>query len=1449
MVFDYIGQRRSDEISGNIQDHQSSILGPIAAGLGAIGLGAAIYSTNLAKGGRLISNLLHFLGHPQGIGVTLDAAANIGKSEVKTGLAGVRSLLTSTINFKTGKLVLGPIDLIDDLRSIISAISNTSEDVANRIKTKTTEYINRKFAKRTVPSYFSHQLDEITVDQVLANKDAWFNLIGKNEWNVLSQAQNLGLVQGSTVLDKNIFLAKSGVIRDLRVSSIFTRPIEVMGRDGPQYERAGIFDFFGQGRFVSSIIGENRGFAVLAEDSKFLGPRYYIDGNIYGYVRNNSGDIQEILLDSNRKLIKSGSPLEKVALARSGDIGIAPNIRKGFIGNLITQFEKNTGIGTSYADRPSLIESAIINPAKRFYGIMTGKAEIYKNPHKYQNPFTNITDAFIGSQMPEALFDKGAVVSTSQGGRLVSYKELGFLDRLKIIFNVHDDYSVINKGAYNRSISTDGRMLNRGDLYIPKKTGGLITPRNTFRDENFASTLADVNRNQINSVGQYISSPTAKFTTVAASRFSNNFASLHTISNYLVHRINSLASTSLLGIGFAPAKTFTGNIARMAAIPLIYEAGKQVLGYADFLLESTTGFSPLKSAADIYTTLRLAQQKAREYVGIQQTSSWLEKNFPGSVDSEGSFIIRSLAPIGALLGMASEGRYKGAMAVAAGLYAAIGGPSPGQSSEELRKEYLGETKVAKRKGALWGLGYLPLFGGEVDYYDSSWYHKLKTDYKDKSLYGSREEYYKYHANVYGIPLPTPHNLFGLRNLLNPYKFETEHYYDRPYEITGSPLEEFPVIGPMLAHTIGEILKPTIRRQMNLPLLEAGIVQRGLDKNTAQMLGMSRLEISEPLPSDPNNLLNIIKKQANIATEPFGVYKFVMEFFGVNLKDDFGTVASSNIATSVGRNFYSQRYGGLFGQTEFIRRFLLSDYNNPNVLSQMTNNIRNSMPSWMPGRASEFKRDQGYFIDFSSGDPYIKLENGEGRLPGKGYEALNPLHSGTPGDYDIVDRFLILSDVAPYSQAYKSYEKKVLSMNLDKYWSDKVVNAIRYKDESIGVDKRYLRYEDTLTDLNTAIKDNAVYKNARKAYDVLTHDILAELPYVGSKLFPFRNPYEQYRKLFIEGSEFASWDRPWEGIIRPMIFDMASVNPLMGAIKGAGVGALLSGPMSFFVPIKSIGQGSSLFSGSLDTILKGAAIGTTASSARILMGYNQDFIPAHIKQESDAALYMDSINYIKYRSLAETARAQGNYGLGNQLDMISRKTLIGASNPIMQRAALPRSSDKRYYDYFVSATGPQRDQIYNGVQGYMKYVLASAWDKSYPSKAEADINASEIATVIPDRSWIGWDPAINIMGNKLSLIKHGINGVSDNYHRFGFYESQENVLVNRIPNLYQDFNLEMSSEVANDMNLIEYKKQDYISQSSLNITSYNTSNRIHRQSTFRNDNKQHTKDIVKYHYGR
>jgi hypothetical protein len=60
-------------------------------------------------------------------------------------------------------------------------------------------------------------------------------------------------------------------------------------------------------------------------------------------------------------------------------------------------------------------------------------------------------------------------------------------------------------------------------------------------------------------------------------------------------------------------------------------------------------------------------------------------------------------------------------------------------------------------------------------------------------------------------------------------------------------------------------------------------------------------------------------------------------------------------------------------------------------------------------------------NFKKGDPHIKADEGDARLPGAGYEALHPeLKSINPEDYPDINKISILGDVAPYSREYQKH---------------------------------------------------------------------------------------------------------------------------------------------------------------------------------------------------------------------------------------------------------------------------------------------------------------------------------------------------------------------------------------------------------------------------------------------
>lgn len=108
----------------------------------------------------------------------------------------------------------------------------------------------------------------------------------------------------------------------------------------------------------------------------------------------------------------------------------------------------------------------------------------------------------------------------------------------------------------------------------------------------------------------------------------------------------------------------------------------------------------------------------------------------------------------------------------------------------------------------------------------------------------------------------------------------------------------------------------------------------------------------------------------------------------------------------------------FGYTEPLRRFVQRE-----SFSPQANEIRNTMPSWLPG--------DDYLTNFHVGDPYVKVDDGYARLPGAGFEAIHPELEGlNPEDYPDIVKMSILGDVAPYSREFHTFRQKVSAQTAD-----------------------------------------------------------------------------------------------------------------------------------------------------------------------------------------------------------------------------------------------------------------------------------------------------------------------------------------------------------------------------------------------------------------------------------
>nr|DAT20721.1 MAG TPA: Thermonuclease [Caudoviricetes sp.] len=159
----------------------------------------------------------------------------------------------------------------------------------------------------------------------------------------------------------------------------------------------------------------------------------------------------------------------------------------------------------------------------------------------------------------------------------------------------------------------------------------------------------------------------------------------------------------------------------------------------------------------------------------------------------------------------------------------------------------------------------------------------------------------------------------------------------------------------------------------------------------------------------------------------GIYGYIgSSVFG---RDESKFIANAGDIDSFTRQFWDAGVGGLGGETAEIGRRFLPEFSRRRRVNPLMNTIADQH-AWLPEK-------------FYMGDAYTKVINGEARLPGAGYEAINQLHPDQFGSYGAIDRYKILADIAPNSPEYKYWKQIVKMMN-----SDEAKKVLRDTEEMV-----------------------------------------------------------------------------------------------------------------------------------------------------------------------------------------------------------------------------------------------------------------------------------------------------------------------------------------------------------------------------------------------------------------
>ena len=579
---------------------------------------------------------------------------------------------------------------------------------------------------------------------------------------------------------------------------------------------------------------------------------------------------------------------------------------------------------------------------------------------------------------------------------------------------------------------------------------------------------------------------------------------------------------------------------------------------------------------------------------------------------------------------------------------------PDRRPEELERLYSGREYLPVRRGRWWEFGRSAYEGGRIDRYRPHWYPRLRARAKERAIWGE--------------DTPGPLTQWWKENFT--YELERRHYYDRPYPITGQAFEDVPLVGPVLAGTIGRLIKPA-RLMHTEEWMTGGGTEEDFRYLRQPLRFGQRSEIptlgeQEPgAPISPYGIKAILGEQGYRFTELVGLPGFTMTAIkeaATGEEDWFSEETRLEPASrmySPGRTFWDLEVGGALGMSELYRRL----YPRERTRIDYYNPIRNTMPAWLPGPGERSE-------DFLHGDPFARIPEGESRLPGPGYAALNPeLEGVAPEDYPAYHRFKILADIAPYSSQYDVALAQVRAAAKARQLSpeeqvglQEILRQVREKRERKQFSPylyRDQRLTPTAARLETAKGKPSPGLFARVFggyWEQLAHNIETPLEYLtpvspASKLIHMRTAVEDYERTQVYGTQNAFWGHPFR---------------------------------DFLIPLT-----------------------TTVKHEAGLSG-----IPETVERKRNVEEYFDTLKYIKFTRLKRMAQAIGDYDTGQEFETARRESLAGINPFTMNFSTLFRSLPRTERDYFTAFSETrdmdERAKIYSLVPENEQALYLARW---------------------------------------------------------------------------------------------------------------------------------------------
>ncbi len=644
------------------------------------------------------------------------------------------------------------------------------------------------------------------------------------------------------------------------------------------------------------------------------------------------------------------------------------------------------------------------------------------------------------------------------------------------------------------------------------------------------------------------------------------------------------------------------------------------------------------------------------------------------------------------------------------LFGSMEGPA------ELSAIYSGKKAVEVRRGRWWEGGGTPFEGADIKYHRPHAYVAMMTRSRQKAAWGPNEDEI------------SPIRKFFLKNFT--YYLEESNYYSRPYPITGAAFEDVPVVGRLLAATIGSVIKPP-------KFMHTSEYMRPGPDGTIEFLHKPELNGPEiglggrtpGVPYSPFTAGYVAGEMQYQFRELEGLTGWAKNMAQKSLTglENFGTqrpvMASAGSITDPGEAFWDMNLGGGFFMTEAVRRFL------PRKRSEIEeyNPLTNRMPHWLPDR-------------FKYGDPYRNIEAGHLRLPGAGYEAINPVLKGmSMEEYPDIYKYAILADVAAQSKEFRRLRENMYRRRME---------GITTESENALMDATDRLYNERITPELDRVHPNAielpfisnVTQGAQERAQRFVRKAIAPVEYMVpagfrpvQKLMSDRDPIEDYEYRRLYGSQFAFWDKPIRDWFRPSFYSAAN-----------------------------------------------------------FLGYEGK--PAW-RVEADAQQeYFDKLEFQKQMMLANQAAARGDNKAKRIHLMRANSTRYGInpqSSAMSIYMTLPES-EKKSFDAFSMASERERERILEMIPSDQAHLYQAIWSRV--DQQDATLYTGSVASVseqhlnkqfhnlqeynynnpMPSEDWIGWHEDVNIDDVELKYI----DSLGKDLHEYGYWHSHRRQLARK-----------------------------------------------------------------------